>query len=209
MKVLVVGASGGVGQNLVLQAARKGHEVTAYVRCLSKAGAKQASVKVIEGDIFDGLSLGQALQGQDAVLSALGAPASSRQKVRSEGNRLLVRMMEALGIRRLISLSSFGVGDSRNLLPAFYKHFLVPFYLDEAFKDHELQEQVIAQTNLQWTIVRATALFDGSHSGQYRHGLTLSAGGIKNKISRADVADFIVKQLETDMYIGKAPFVSY
>jgi putative NADH-flavin reductase len=117
--------------------------------------------------------------------------------------------MEKIGVRRLISLSSHGVGDTREMLPLLYKYVIVPIFLRRAFDDHEVQENYIKQSRLDWTIVRPTALTDGQRTGAYRHGVPVSEKNLKNKISRADVADFMLKQLREDTYLRKTPTISY
>jgi putative NADH-flavin reductase len=117
--------------------------------------------------------------------------------------------MESTGVRRLICLSSLGVGDSRSNLPFFTKYVIVSIFLRHAFADHERQEAIVRQSSLDWTIVRPPHLTDGSRTGSYRHGFAASDRQIAGQISRADVADFMLKQLTETLYLHQTPGVSY
>jgi putative NADH-flavin reductase len=158
---------------------------------------------------MDLASVEHAMQGQDAVLLALGTSALTKNTVRSEGTRNIIRAMERVGVRRLVCLSSIGVGDSRDMLPFHYKYLLVPLLLRQGFAEHELQEGCVKQSQTKWTIIRPGGFTNGDRTGVYRHGLPVSDKTIKARISRADVADFMLKQLVDNTYIHKAPWVSY
>ena len=116
--------------------------------------------------------------------------------------------MQGAGVKRLICQSSLGVGDSRANLPFFTKHIIVGIFLRHAFADHERQEVVVRQSTLNWTIVRPPHLKDGPRTEVYRYGFSTTDKQIKNWISRADVAHFMLKQLFDDTYLQKDPGVS-
>lgn len=117
--------------------------------------------------------------------------------------------MEKTGVKRLICQSSDGVGDSRERLPFIYKYLLVPFLLRRVFADHELQENHIKKSRLDWTIARPTALTNGDHTGAYQQGYNGDNKKVANKISRADTADFMLKQLADNDYLHQTPSLSY
>ena len=209
MKLVVFGSTGSTGRQIVYRALAEGHEVTAFARRPEAFDLKHPKLRTVQGDALDFAAVERAVQGQDAVVSALGTPASTKNNVRSDGTRNIVRAMEQTGVRRLISLSSLGIGDSRRMLPFVYRFFLVPFILRQGFAEHELQEQRIRQSDTDWTIVRPGAYTNRGQTQAYRHGLAGVNQGIKAKVSRADVADFVVKQLNETLYLGKAPWLSY
>jgi putative NADH-flavin reductase len=186
-----------------------GHTVTAFVRNPAKLDLKHPNLRVVQGDVLDCAAVERAMSDQEAVLSALGTPALTKNTVRSEGTRNIIRAMETAGLRRLVSLSSIGIGDSQPMLPFHYKYIIVPLLLRQGFAEHELQEEYIKQSQTAWTIVRPGAFTNGGRTGVYRHGLPVSAPTIKAKISRADVADFMLKQLADNTYLHQAPWVSY
>jgi putative NADH-flavin reductase len=207
MKVAVFGATGTIGRQLIEQALEQGHTVTAFVRDPAKLDIKSPYLKVVRGDVLDPASVEKAVQGQDAVLCSIGA--GRKGTVRSEGTRNIVRAMEKAGVRRLICQSSLGVGDSRGNLNFLWKYVMFGVLLRDAFKDHVLQENFVKQSRLDWTIVRPAAFTDGERTGNYHHGFPGTRNGLQLKISRADVADFMLKQLGDSTYLRKTPGLSY
>ena len=209
MKIAVFGATGGTGQELVKQGLDQGHDVVAYARNPEKLkDLTHEKLKIVQGDILDPVAVESAVEGQDAVLSTIGAGAK-RTNLREEGTRVIIEAMQKAGIRRFICQSSFGVGDSRKDLPFFTRYIIVGIFLRHAFADHERQEPLIKKSNLEWTIVRPPYLTHGVLTGNYQHGLTWSGMKNKSKISRADVADFMLKQLTNTTYLHQTPWVSY
>ena len=209
MKIVIFGASGGTGRELVAQALGQGHHVTAQVRSPEKlADLEHPQLVVMRGDVLDQADVDRAVEGQEAVLCAIGAGAE-RTTLREDGTRHIVTAMETTGLKRLVCLSSLGVGDSRANLPFFTKHVIVGVFLRHAFADHERQEAVVRDSSLDWVIVRPPHLKDGPRTGEYRHGFTPTDRAIKGEISRADVADFMLHQLTDDSYIRQSPGLSY
>ena len=207
MKVLVFGATGSVGRHVIEQGLGRGHEVTAFVRDPSGLDVAREGLTVFRGDVLDGPSVEEAVWGREAVLCSIGAGRKGR--VRSEGTRNIVRAMEAAGVRRLVCQSTLGVGESRANLDFFWKHVMFGFLLRDAFADHEQQEAYVRESALDWTIVRPAAFTDGGRTGEYRHGFPSTKKGLKLKISRADVAGFMLDQLTDDAYLRQAPGLSY
>ena len=209
MKLIIFGSTGGTGRELLKQALEQGHNVTAYARDPVKMDdIKHANIKVVRGDVLNPAVVESAVAGQEAVLSAIGAGAR-RTTLREDGTRNIIEAMVGAGVRRLIVQSSLGVGDSRANLPFFTKYIVVSIFLRHAFADHEKQEAVVKNSALDWTIVRPPHLIDGPKTGVYRHGFPITNKRIKGRISRADVADFMLKQLNDDRYLHQTPGVSY
>ena len=209
MNVLIFGATGGTGQQLVEQALAQGHSVTAFARTPAAITTQHPNLHVAQGDVLDYSTVVAAMHGQDAVLSALGAPGMHRSLVRSEGTRHILRAMESTGVQRLICLTTLGMGDSKNDLPPLYRYLLVPFFLRRAFADSERQECLIRESNVAWTIARPAELTDGPRTGIYQQGFSATAKGLRMKIARADVADFMLRQLHEPTYLGQAVSLSY
>ncbi len=211
MKLIVFGATGSIGTQLVDQALEQGHEVTAFVRNTAKLDLTRPRLKAITGDVLNYKDVEAAVGQHDAVISAIGTPALTRNHVRSQGTANIVEAMEKTGVRRLVSLSSMGIGDSRPMLPRLYKYLLVPLLLRQGFAEHELQEKTVRNSKLDWTLVRPGAYNDGPLTGEYRHDIANAVNGNspKAKISRADVADFMLKQVTDDSYVRRAPWLSY
>jgi putative NADH-flavin reductase len=209
MKLVIFGSTGGTGKELLKQALDQGHNVTAYARNPARIqDIKHASLRVVCGNVLDPAVVESVVTEQEAVLVAIGAGAQ-RTTLREDGTRLIVEAMEKTGVQRLLCQSSLGVGDSRTNLPFFTKYIIVSVFLRHAFADHARQEAVVKQSSLDWTIVRPPHLTDGPRTASYRYGFSTTDTRINGKISRADVADFMLKQLTDDTYLHQTPGVSY
>lgn len=207
MNVVIFGATGSIGQELVTQALTEGHCVTAFLRNPAKLQLNHGKLKLAQGDVLDYASVKQAVKGQDAVLCALGA--GSQGGVRAQGTKNIIQAMDETGVRRLICLSTLGVGDSRQTLSFFWKHIMFGLLLRQAFADHVLQEAYIKKSQLDWTIVRPAAFTDGAVTGRYQHGFAATTKGLELKISRADIAHFMLRQLTDTHYLHQTPGLSY
>ncbi|NJM98994.1 MAG: SDR family oxidoreductase [Phormidesmis sp. RL_2_1] len=209
MKLVIFGATGTVGQQVVKQALAQGHRVTAFARTPAKLDIQHSNLTLFQGDVMNLSSVEQAIHEQDAVVCVLGSGKSLNSTVRSEGTQQIIKAMEQTGVRRLICQSTLGVGDSWGNLDFYWKYVMFGFILRKVFADHQLQERYVKQSPLDWTIVRPSAFIDGPRTGSYRHGFPGDDKTSMLKIARADVADFLLKQLTTDMYLGKTPSLSY
>jgi len=209
MKTIVFGSTGGTGRAIVQAALASGHDVTAFARDPAKLALAHPRLVTVRGDVLDAASVERAVPGHDAVLCALGTPATTRNTVRSQGTRNIVRAMEAAGVRRIVVVSSMGIGDSKPMLPALYRYVLVPLLLRQGFAEHELQEACVRESRTDWTIVRPGALTNGARAGVYRHDTVVNGARVRAKVSRVDVADFAVRQLADSGYLRSTPWVSY
>ena len=207
MRLIIFGSTGSVGRLLVEQALQDNHVVTAFLRDPGKLTIAHTNLKIIRGDVLDYHSVEKAMKNQEVVLCTLGA--GSKGTVRAEGTRNIVRAMESNGVKRLICQSTLGAGNSKANLNFFWKHIMFGMLLKQAYMDHELQENYVIQSKLDWTIVRPAAFTDGSRTGNYRHGFGPHEKGLTLKISRADVADFILNQVAQNTYLRKTPGQSY
>jgi putative NADH-flavin reductase len=208
-RLTILGATSGVGRQLALLALDAGHHVTALVRDPTRMDICHDRLMVVSGDANDYAAVLAVVRGSDAVLCALGAPAFSSSKVRSQGTEHIVRAMQQTGVRRLICLSVYGAGDSREGLPFFLRYFLFPLYLRRPVAEHEIQESIIRQSEVDWTIVRPPFLTDGPLTGTYSHGFANDQEGLTLDISRADVAEFMLRQLDDRGYARHAVGISY
>lgn len=209
MKLLVLGATGATGLQIVAQALSQGHQVTAFVRDPAKLTISHPALRVVQGSLpEDAQALAGALRGQDAVLSSLGL----RNALRSNGlqqrsMQVLVPAMQAAGVRRLITVSANGVGDSHAASPLFPR-IMYRLLLGDIFADKQAGEDLVRASNLDWTFAYATLLTHGPRTGNYRAGEHLELSGMP-KISRADVADFVLKQLQDRAWSKKRPVIAY
>jgi putative NADH-flavin reductase len=207
MKVIIFGATGTTGSEIVAQALEKGYDVTAFVRNPDKVGHTHANLRLYQGDVLNPHDVAKAVQGQDAVLCALGA--GLKGTVRSQGTQNIIQAMENAGVQRLVVQSTLGVGDSRDNLNAYWKYLMFGLLLRRAYADHVRQETAVKQSPLAWTIVRPGALKNGPRSGNYRHGFPPTDQSITLEIAKVDVAEFMLKQLVDDTYLRATPGLSH
>ena len=211
MKLLILGATGDTGKELVTQALEQGHIVTAFARNPTDVTKKHDSLSVIQGNILDYTSIQRAVKGQDAIISALGIRILKKNTIISDGTKNIINAMGKYGVKRFVCLSSIGVGNSiqqKKGLGFLYNYIMIPFVLKNMFADKEVQEHYIQKSNLDWTIIRPAILTNGKRTSKaryYNHDDT----NIKAKISRADVADFMLKQLSDNSNIHKMISLSY
>jgi putative NADH-flavin reductase len=209
MKLIIFGSTGGTGRQIITQALEQGYEVTAFARNPEKLDQEHDKLEVIKGNVLEFASVERAIQGQDIVLCTLGMPAiMDKSRLRANGTKNIIRAMEKHGIKRLICQSALGVGDSYEILPFYYRYFIIPLFMRRLYADHNIQENYIKDSQLDWTIVRPGNLTDGEHTGSYQHGFTAKNKTITLKISRADTADFMLKQLADNNYLHKTPCIS-
>jgi len=208
MKLLVLGATGPTGLQVVHQALAQGHEISAFVRDPAKLPAADPHLRVVTGSLpGDVAALAAALQGRDAVICALGV----RNALKSGGliagaMGLLVPAMERAGVRRLLLVSANGVGETRRRSP-LVPRIMYRLLLGDIFADKEAGEAIVRASSLAWTITYPTLLTDGPRTGRYRAGETLELRGMP-KISRADVADFLLRELAARAYVRKGVVLS-
>lgn len=209
-RVLIVGATGGTGRQLVSQALDRGYEVTALVRNPARLKIEHPRLKIFRGDILDYDAVEKAVHDQDAVVSALGHKRYFfPTRILSEGTKNLIRAMEAHGVRRLICETTLGIGNSAGRMGLYYTFLVIPIIVPFYFWDKTRQERIIAASKVEWVIVRPGGLTNGPKRGSYRHGSRLGNFFWTVRISRADVADFMLNQLESNTYLGTAPAVCW
>ncbi|HKW43040.1 MAG TPA: SDR family oxidoreductase [Thermoplasmata archaeon] len=208
VKVVIFGGTGQTGRLLVERAVFAGHEVTVFARDPARASARRESVRLVLGDVLDAASLPPAVVGQEAVLVALGTATRGSPPVLPQGLRHILDTMEAHGVRRIIVLSaagalhepagsvvgSLGLKVARSLLPGVYR-------------EHRAMLEVLRTSDLDWIAVRPVILTNGPWTGRYRAVVE----GIPRRgyrISRADVADFMLRQLTSDQFVRKMPAIA-
>ncbi|HEY1303893.1 MAG TPA: NAD(P)H-binding protein [Vicinamibacterales bacterium] len=209
MKILVIGSTGGTGRALVTQALDAGHQVTALARNADKMSFRHERLRLVPADAASGgPQLGEAIHGHDAVISALGRGRSFKAEGLIErAVPAILTAMQAYQVRRLIFTSAIGVGDTIRTTPLLSRLF-IRLFLNDIYADKLAGENAIRRSTLDWTIVQPALLTDGPLTGTYRFGDRLAMSGMP-KISRADTAHFILRQLDDRAYIGKVVIVAY
>ena len=203
MHIALFGATGGTGRQVLAQALEQGHGVTALVRDPAKL-VEQAGLTRVVGDVLDPEATRHGVEGADAVICVLGSH-GGREPVEAVGTRLILEAMWSLGVRRLVAVTSMGVGDSRAQINPLFRA-IMDLTLKPIMQAKEEQERLIKASGLDWTIVRPGGLTDGPRTGSYRAGLERSIRG--GRISRADVAEFVLKQLTDLSYLHQTPAIT-
>jgi putative NADH-flavin reductase len=179
------------------------------VRNPSSLRVDHPRLTVVQGDVLDLASVETAMRGQEAVVCALGHKRFFYPtRILSEGTRNILWGMESHGVRRLVCVTSLGIGDSAGRLGLLYTLFVIPAILPFYFWDKARQERIIARSNVDWVIVRPGALTNGAKRGGLRHGARTGSYLWSVRVSRADVAEFLLDQLESNTYVRSAPGVA-
>jgi len=209
MRILIFGATGRTGRELVSQALRRGQNVSVFVRSPGKLTVVDTRLRVVQGDIQRAESIHAAVPEHDAVLSALGPRSLGPTTLLSDAAREIVGAMQAHGVRRVIWQSSLGVGETRGHLGPLYNWLLIPLLLRHVFADKERQEAIIRATPLDWTIVQPAALTNGPLTESYRVGVRNCRGRLLPTIPRANVAHFLLEELENPRHIRQVVPLCY
>lgn len=212
MNIIIFGATGGTGRSLTGQALAEGYIVTGFERNPDALKLQHPNLTMIKGDIFDPAGVAEAIAGQDVVFCVLGVRPGVTTPVCSVGTKNIILGMQKQGVKRLMVQSSYAVaaldGEWREV--PWIVPLVSPLFGKERamFMDHVRQEEFVRQSNLDWIIVRPSRLTDTPGTGAYRVGEPLFIGP-RAHIARADVADFMLKQVHDDTYVHKTPRLKY
>ena len=207
MRLLILGATGPTGRNLLEQALAAGHEVTALVRNPARLTTTHVRLASAIGDATDSRALESSMAGQQAVLSALGAGNSLRSEIASRALAALIPAMRARALKRVIFLSAFGVGETFGQA-SVVQRLMYRTLLRQIFADKEKANAMLRQSGLDWTLVYPTVLTNGARAGTYRVGEHVAMTGLP-RISRADVAAFMLEQLSSAEWLRRTAVISY
>lgn len=203
MHIALFGATGGTGQQVLAQALEQGHSVAALARKPSKLAATEG-LETVPGDVLDRAAVKTCVSGADAVICVLGSH-GGKEPIEARGTERILEAMQEADVRRILVVTSLGVGDSRDQIP-FPFRLVMNLTLKRILAAKEEQERLIKASGLDWTIIRPGGLTDGPKTGTYRSGLdrSLKAG----RIARADVADFVLRQLTDATFLRRTPAVT-
>lgn len=209
MKVLILGATGTLGPHLVSEALATGHEVTVLARDPSKITLSRERLHVLKGDALDATAVDAAVRGQDSVILSLGRKYRRKPTTLfSDATRILVDAMHRHGVRRLVAITGIGAGDSRGHGGFLYDRIIFPLVLKHTYADKNRQEALIRGSDLDWVIVRPASFTNGLLRDRLRIATDLKGVTIR-RISRADVAAFVLDQLTNDRCVRKSPLIGY
>ena len=209
MKIVVFGASGGMGIKVVEQALEAKHSVTAFLRTPSNIAIHHPNLTLFQGDVMNAAEVENAIAGQEVVISVLHTARPPVPGMMETAAKNIISAMQKHGVRRIISTTGAAVPQPEDqpkvgdrlinaLIGIFDKNFVV---------DSSANVRVIQASDRDWTIVRFPRLMDGAHTGKYRVAYLGKDSGAQ--ITRADGADFVLKELTEKKWLKKAPVVSY
>ncbi|HZQ06479.1 MAG TPA: SDR family oxidoreductase [Anaerolineae bacterium] len=208
MKLALFGATGKTGKYLVEQALAEGNYVTVLVRNPSKLSVQHPHLTVVPGDVGNVAAVEQTIAGAEAVISVLGPTSNAPAFQVSAGMQNILAAMKKEGVRRLVVSVGAGVGDPNDEPKLF--HHLMNFILNltarNVYEDMKRVVDLVRASNLDWTIVRVPMLTDAPKTGQVQVGYVGKGMGLR--ITRADMADFILKQVRERQFVGQAPAIS-
>lgn len=208
MKTIVFGATGTIGKLSVQQMLKDGHTVTAFARRPDKIRMTHPNLTLCAGDATNPASVSAAIRGHDAVVVTLGAGMSRSNLIRSQGTMNVIQSMHTHGVERLICQSTLGAHESWGNLNFFWKRIMFGMLIRPVFQDHELQEKLVRASGLNWTIVRPGAFADGPATGAFKENFAHTDRNLTLKISRADIANFLSRQLSDLQYAHRAVGIS-
>ena len=208
MKLTIFGATGGTGQELVKQALAEGHEVTVYVRTPAKLGITHDRLTVVQGTMDEPDKIRQAMAGAEAVLSALGPTSNTPARPLTAGMQHIIAAMRKHQVKRLIAATGAGVADPHDKPQLVGRLFglALRLFARHVLADSQGMVAAIRGSDRAWTLARAPRLHDKPTTGQIKVGYAGQGPG--TQLARADFARFMLDQLKTDTWVGKAPMLS-
>ena len=209
MNLLIIGASRGLGFQLLQQSLQAGHTVTAFARHPQNLPQTVEQLRVMPGDILEAPRVREAMIGQEAVCLTIGIGLTWKPvTVFSQGTKTVLTAMAEQGVRRLICITGIGAGDSKGHGGFLYDRIFNPLLLRTIYRDKDRQEALIRGSETDWTIVRPGFLTNGPLTGKYRV-LTDLRGVTAGRISRADVAHFMLAELSANRYLRQTLLLTY
>ena len=208
MKALVLGATGSVGQHILRLGTERGHEITALVRNPEKLKSWESRVRIVKGDALDKDAVEQAVRGQEAAIHTIGIKTIGRTTLFSESTRILIDAMERNRVKRLVCITGVGAGETKGHGGFLYDRILFPLVTKRVYEDKEVQETLIQKSSLDWVIVRPAMFREGTPSGKLE-AVTDVRGVTLTRVSRVEVAAFVLDQLTDGRYLRKAVFIGH
>lgn len=208
MKLAIFGATGETGRHLVKQALERGHEVTAFTRSPEKLPINSDRLTVVQGDVRNADKVNEAIAGVDAVLSALGPAENKPVFTVTEGTQNILDAMNRYGVERLVVSAGAGVGDP-NDEPKLFNHainFLLKIVSRWVYEDMRRTVDLVRGSHVKWTVVRVPMLTDDEPTGDVKVGYV--GKGLGPRLTRADMARFMLDQVESDELVHRAPAIS-
>jgi putative NADH-flavin reductase len=211
MKILVLGANGAVGQLALDELLNENHEVKALVRNASTLQRKHSRLTVVQGEPTNAADLENVLAGQDAVLSTIGARTNKKTTLRADVAANVIAGMKKHGVRKLVWLDGAGVGSSKKFVQRssfLLGRIIMPLFLDNMYEDAAVADAIIEKSDCDWVIVRPMSFANNAKTGNVAVVTDMSLTvRLPLRMTRADVAAFLVEQVFKDDYVGQMPVI--
>lgn len=209
MKLLIIGASRGIGKVLLQEALKEDHQVRVLARNPEKVASSDGRLDLVRGDVRDQQSLAEAAREMDVVCSCIGVPITFKPvDLFSVAATNLVTLSRQQPELKLIAVTGIGAGDSKGHGGFLYDRIFKPLFLKTIYEDKDREEEIITSSGSNWLIVRPAGLTNGPRTGNYRV-ITDLEGTVAKRISRLDVADFILSQMVSPTQFGQTPLITY
>ena len=208
-RIAVLGARGRVGGRVVRQALDRGWAVSAQTRDAAKLGDTGDRVRPVEGPPDDPATLQALLAGADAVVFALGVDRGGATTLFSDSTRALLAAMTAAGVTRMIAVTGVGAGETRGHGGFLYDRVIFPLFTRQRYADKDRQEALIAASDTDWTLVRPAPFSDSPASGDLQVVTEVGPDTKLRRVTRDEVADFIVDALASGDYRHQRPFIGH
>lgn len=208
-RIAVLGASGTVGRRIVERLVAGGFEVVCQTRSADKLAQFAGHVQIREFDPRDAGNLSEFVSDAHAVIFALGTNTTGPTTLFSEATAALITAMQEHQVRRLIAITGVGAGETRGHGGFLYDRIIFPLFTHRRYHDKDRQEALIAASDLDWTIVRPAPFSERPPPGSLEVHTEIKPETRLTRITRDEVADFVVAQLESDEYLRRRPFIGH
>jgi putative NADH-flavin reductase len=207
--IAVLGASGGVGRRIVELALARGFDVAGQTRAAPKLADLAGRIRVHACDPRDAGELAGLLRGADAAIFALGIDTSAATTLFSDATRALIAAMQRAGVRRLVAITGIGAGETRGHGGWLYDRVIFPLFTRRRYADKDRQEALIAASGLDWIIVRPARFVEGKVLGPLEVHAEVTPATVLRRITRDEVAAFVLEQVASDRYLRQRPFIGH
>ncbi|MDP1962035.1 MAG: NAD(P)H-binding protein [Reyranella sp.] len=209
MKFLLLGASGGVGRRILAQGRERGYTIRAQTRDAAKLVGQPPGIKVVAADPIDAVALRALVAGQQAVVISLGTAPGRRTTLFSDVTAKLVTAMAAEDVKRLVAITGVGAGETRGHGGFFYDRIIYPLFTRPFYEDKDRQEHLIRKSTLDWVLVRPAPFNATAGSAPFEIVIDVRPDTVLRRITRDEVASFVLDQLADDRYLCKSVFIGH
>ncbi|ANY65148.1 hypothetical protein BBD42_00635 [Paenibacillus sp. BIHB 4019] len=211
MNIIIFGANGKTGRELIAQGLKQGHSITAFVRDSAQLNIVDKNLKVVKGEVTDYGQINKAVKANnyDAAFSVLGAKGMfKRDLLLMDAMKNIIKALEENGVDKLIHVSFIGVRKDAGKLGFLYK-FIIPHFMKNLLLDHSEKDALLKKSSLNWTLVQPPVLTADAFTGRYMHEVEIHKNkSHKLKLSRANLANFMLKSLNNQTYDRKEVFIT-